>query len=53
MTQKSKIVQIPAGSTIAQMQSALDTAIAGGWVLVFIFTLGSNTYAVFIKTFAK
>lgn len=53
MRQRSKIVQIPGSSTIAQMQTALDTATAGNWELKQIFTLGTNTYAVFIKIEAK
>jgi hypothetical protein len=51
--QRSKVVQIPASSTIAQMQTALDNAMAGGWELKFIFPLGANTYAVFIRVEAK
>ena len=53
MTQKSKVVQIPAASTVAQMQTALDNAAANGWELKQIFALGANTYAVFIKVHAK
>lgn len=53
MKQKSKIVQIPNNSTIAQMQTALDTAMADGWQLRFIFALGTSTFAVFIKTVAS
>jgi hypothetical protein len=53
MTQKSKIIQIPDTATIVQMQSVLDIATAGGWVLVSIFTLAGKTYAVFIKRFAE
>ena len=53
MKLKSKIVQIPTNATLAQMQSALDTAMAGGWELKFIFTLATNTYAVFVKTLAR
>lgn len=52
MRQKSKIVLIPANSTINQMQTALDSAMTGGYELKFIFTLGTSTYAVFIKTVA-
>lgn len=52
MKQKSKIVEIPATATIAQMQTALDAMLKDGWVLIAVFTLGTKTYAVLTKTMA-
>lgn len=52
MRQKSKIVEISATATIAQMQIALDAILNDGWVLIAVLTLGTKTYAVFTKTMA-
>jgi len=50
MKQISKIIAIPVGATIAQMEAALDLLIKNSWELKQIFPLGTQTYAVFIKT---
>lgn len=50
---KSKIIEIPAGATIAQMESVLDTYLNSGWVLMEVFNLGTKTYAILAKEIAK
>ena len=50
---KSKVVQIPNSATIAQMETALDTHLNAGWILVEVFTLGASTYAILTKKIAE
>lgn len=52
MRQKSKIVEISATATITQMQTALDSLLNDGWILIAVFTLGTRTYAVLTKMMA-
>ena len=49
MKQISKIVEIPSTVTITQMQDSLDDWIKNGYELKQVFSLGTKTYAVFIK----
>ena len=50
--QISKIVQIPTNSTIAQMETSLNTYLNTGYELIQVFVLSTNTYAVFKKIVA-
>ena len=52
MKQQAKVVQIPAASTAAQMENALNNQLKLGFKLVAIFTLGTATYAVLIRVIA-
>ena len=53
MKQEAKIVQIPAASTAAQMENALNNQLKLGFKLIAVFTLGTNTFAVFVRTVAN
>jgi len=50
MRKRIKIIQIPAISTITQMETAANNALSNGWEFVQVFILGANTYAIFQKT---
>ncbi len=50
MKQEAKIVQIPAASTAAQMENALNNQLKLGFKLMAVFTLGTNTFAVLVRT---
>ena len=52
MRLKSKVIEIPANATIAQMESALDTHLNNGWELKSVFTLATKVYAIIIKVVA-
>ena len=49
MKQISKIIEIPANSTINQMELSLNNLLKNNWELITIFILGNKTYAVLIK----
>ena len=49
---KSKVIEIPTNSTIAQMENALDNFLNVGWTLSSVFTLGTKVYAIIIKQVA-
>jgi len=49
MRQISKVVEIPATATIAQMETALNNHLNAGWVLIAILPLGTKTYAVLVR----
>lgn len=52
MKQEAKVVQIPPASTAAQMENALNNQLKLGFKLITVFTLGTNTYAVLVRTVA-
>jgi len=52
MRRESKIKEITAGATIAQMENALDTNLSQGYELVSIFNHDGKTYAVLVKDVA-
>lgn len=50
MKKESKIIEIPQGATIAQIQSGLDSNLNDGWKLITVFELSNKTYATFVRT---
>ncbi len=53
MKQEAKVVQIPAAATAAQMENALNNQLKLGFSLIAVFTLGTNTFAVLVRTVAN
>lgn len=53
MKQEAKVVQIPPSSTALQMENALNNQLKLGFNLIAVFTLGTNTYAVLVRTVAN
>ncbi len=53
MKQEAKVIQIPAASTAAQMETALNNQLKLGFKLITVFTLGTNTYAILIRIIAN
>ena len=53
MRARSKVVEIPATATVAQMENGFDNQLANGWKLLAIFPLGTKTYAVFVKVVSR
>jgi hypothetical protein len=45
-----RIVQIPAGYTAAQIETALKAQGQLGWLLIHIQQIGTNYFAVLLKT---
>jgi len=50
MRQVSKVVEIPLATTAAQMETSLNTQLNKGWQLISIFSLGTKTFAILIRT---
>lgn len=46
---KSKVVEIPATATPAQMEAALDAHLNNDWNLVTFFQLGTKTFVIMVK----
>lgn len=46
---KSKVVEIPAAATPAQMEAALDAHLNNDWNLVSVFQLGTKTFVIMVK----
>ncbi|MBI2622278.1 hypothetical protein HYW66_01430 [Candidatus Microgenomates bacterium] len=53
MKQEAKVIQIPPASTAAQMENALNNQLKLGFKLIAVFTLGTNTFAVLVRTVAN
>jgi len=53
MKHVSKIILIPPGATIAQMETSLNTQLSNGFEFVTTLLLAGNTYAVFTKQVAE
>ena len=51
--QKSKVVNIPSGSTKEQVEQGLDNLLNQGWDLVGIYQVGNNVFAVLVKRYAN
>ena len=53
MKQIAQVVTIPAASTNAQIEAALNTAINNGWELISVFQFGARTIAILKKVVAN
>jgi hypothetical protein len=49
----SKAVTVTAGSTDAQLTTALNVQLSKGWRLVSVFTYGVKTIAILVKETAQ
>ena len=53
MKQISKVIEVPSGATIAQIESALNVHLSSGWKLTTTLVVGGKVYVVLIKTIAN
>jgi hypothetical protein len=50
MKQRVKIVEIPSGANLSQIENGINNALGNGWKILQIITLGTKVYVIFIKT---
>jgi hypothetical protein len=53
MKNKSKIIEIPTGYTIIQIENALNNLLNQGYSLIQVTVFGTKTYAILIKRIAE
>ena len=50
---KSKVIEIPTGTTPTQMETSLDNWLNKGWIFNQVFVFGTKTYAMLTKKVAE
>ncbi len=50
MREQVKIIEIPAGATLTQIENGINNALNRGWRILQIVTVGTKVYVIFIKS---